>query len=180
MDPVKIARVCDWPTLWNCIGIQAFLRFTNFYYKFIHSFLDIACSFFNVTSNNTAWTWRLEWEHAFTALKITITTTLVLALLNTSALFRVKVVSLDFTTATVLFQNSRKDNKWHLVTFFSKFLSIVEYNYEIHNKKMLAVIWALEEWRYFLEDVETPVEIWTDYKNLGYFMIAKKLNYRQA
>jgi len=56
----------------------------------------------------------------------------------------------------------------------------VERNYEIHDKEMLAIIHALEEWRHFLEGATHPVEIWTDHKNLEYFMMAKKLNRRQA
>jgi RNase H-like domain found in reverse transcriptase len=38
----------------------------------------------------------------------------------------------------------------------------------------------LEEWRHFLEGAQHKVEIWTDHKNLEYFMTAKKLNCRQA
>ena len=56
----------------------------------------------------------------------------------------------------------------------------MEQNYEINDKKMLAIIHALEEWRHFLEGATHPVEIWTDHKNLKYFMTAKKLNCRQA
>jgi len=56
----------------------------------------------------------------------------------------------------------------------------VEQNYEIHDKEILAIIHALEEWRHFLEGATHPVEIWTDHKNLEYFMTAKKLNRRQA
>jgi len=56
----------------------------------------------------------------------------------------------------------------------------VEHNYEIYNKKMLAIIHALEEWKHFLEGATHPVKIWTDYKNLEYFMMAKKLNHHQA
>jgi len=56
----------------------------------------------------------------------------------------------------------------------------VEQNYEIHNKEMLAIIPALEEWRHFLEGARHLVEIWTDHKNLEYFITAKKLNCRQA
>ena len=45
---------------------------------------------------------------------------------------------------------------------------------------MLAIIWALEEWRHFLEGASEKFEIWTDHKNLEYFMTAQKLNHRQA
>ena len=56
----------------------------------------------------------------------------------------------------------------------------MERNYEIHDKEMLAIIRVLEEWRHFLEGATHPVEIWTDHKNLEYFMTAKKLNRCQA
>jgi len=45
---------------------------------------------------------------------------------------------------------------------------------------MLVIIWILEEKCYFLEDMEIPVKIWTDHKNLEYFIMAKNLSYRQV
>jgi len=72
------------------------------------------------------------------------------------------------------------DEKWRLVTFISKSLSDTERNYEIHDKEMLAVVRCLEAWRHFLEGATTKFEIWTDHKNLEYFMKAQKLNRRQA
>lgn len=88
--------------------------------------------------------------------------------------------SSDFATGSVLSQESKEDCKWHLVVFFSKFLSLVEWNYEIHNKEMLAIIQVLKEWQHFLKGVPNSVEIYTDHQNLEYFMTTKKLNCRQA
>jgi len=45
---------------------------------------------------------------------------------------------------------------------------------------MLVVIRCLEVWRYYLEGVKLKFEIWTDHKNLQYFMTNQKLNHRQA
>jgi len=45
---------------------------------------------------------------------------------------------------------------------------------------MLTIICVLEEWRHFLKGAWYPLEIWMDHKNLEYFMMAKKLNHRQA
>jgi hypothetical protein len=58
------------------------------------------------------------------------------------------------------------------VAYYSKSLNVVEQNYEIHNKEMLAIIWALEDWHHFLEGAGHKFEIWT--------MSAKKLNRHQA
>src|ERR1700689_4427034 len=45
---------------------------------------------------------------------------------------------------------------------------------------MLAIIQALQEWRHFIKDAEHSCKIWTDHKNLEYFMTTKQLNRRQA
>jgi len=45
---------------------------------------------------------------------------------------------------------------------------------------MLAVIRCLEAWRHYLKGAKLKFEIWTNHKNLQYFMTSQKLNYRQA
>jgi len=65
--------------------------------------------------------------------------------------FCIKADSSDFASGAVLSQQLSGEDKWHLVVFYSKSLSLVERNYEIHDKEMLAIICALEEWRHFLE-----------------------------
>ena len=117
---------------------------------------------------------------AFEDLKTAVTTAPVLVSPQESDPFQIEADSSDFATGAVLSQQSTTDRRWHPVAFYSKSLSSVERNYEIHDKEMLAIICALEEWRHFLEGATHPVEIWTDHKNLEYFMMAKKLNCCQA
>jgi len=45
---------------------------------------------------------------------------------------------------------------------------------------MLAVIRGLENWKHLLEGTKYKFKVWTDYKNLEYFMKVQKLNHRQA
>ena len=71
---------------------------------------------------------------------------------------RVKVDVLDYATGEVLLMEC-KDSKWRLVAFLSKLLNETERNYEIHNKKMLAIIRGLENWRYLLEGAHFKFEI---------------------
>jgi len=63
-----------------------------------------------------------------------------LVFLDETRPFRVEADSSDFATGAVLQQQSPEDDKWHLVAYYSKSLSVVERNYEIHDKEMLAVI----------------------------------------
>ena len=62
------------------------------------------------------------------------------------------------------------------MVFLSKSLNETERNYKIHDKEMLVVIRRLENWRHLLEGTKIKFEVWTDYKNLEYFMKAQKLN----
>jgi len=45
---------------------------------------------------------------------------------------------------------------------------------------MLGIIRCLEAWRHFLEGARVKFEVWTNHKNLEYFMTSQNLNHRQA
>ena len=179
MDPVKIEAVSKWPVPTNKKEVQSFLGFTNLYRRFIRDFSHHARPLFDLVGS-ASWRWGNEQQKAFQTLKDAVTSRPVLIFPDENRPFRVEADSSDFATGAVLSQQSVEDEKWHPVAFFSKSLNAVEQNYEIHDKEMLAIIRALEEWRHFLEGAHHKFEIWTDHKNLEYFMTAKKLNRRQA
>ena len=62
----------------------------------------------------------------------------------------------------------------------SKGFSDAECNYQIHDKEMLAIMCALDEWRHFLEGATEEFEILTDHQNLAYFCDTRKLNCHQV
>jgi len=125
------------------------------------------------------WQWGVEQQKAFDKLKRVFTTKPVLAVPDLDKEFRVEADASNYTTGEVLLIKC-SDKMWRPVTFISKSLSDTKRNYEIHDKKMLAVIRCLEVWRHFLEEAATKFKIWTDHKNLEYFIKAQKLNRRQA
>ena len=105
------------------------------------------------------------------------TTEPVLAILDIDREIIVEADVSDYVTGGVL-SIRYKNGKWRPVAFISKSLNTTERNYEIYNKEMLAVIRCLEAWRHYLEGAKLEFEIWTDHKNLQYFMISQKLNCR--
>ena len=58
----------------------------------------------------------------------------------------------DEVVAGVLTQQYKKD--WHPITFYSKSMSDAKQNYEIHDKEILAIIQALQEWQAELEGLQ--------------------------
>jgi len=132
-----------------------------------------------LTQKDEKWWWEEPQQKAFDKLKQVFTTKPVLAAPDLDREFRVEADASNYATGGVLLMKC-SDEKWRPVTFISKSLSDTERNYEIHDKEMLAVVRCLEVWRHFLEGTTVKFEIWTDHKNLKYFMKAQKLNHRQA
>jgi len=125
------------------------------------------------------WDWTEKQEKTFRELKERFTKELVLAAPDLDKKMRMEVDVSDYATEGVLSMEC-EDGLWRLVAFLSKSLNEMERNYEIHDKEMLAIIRGLENWRYLLEGARFKFEIWTDHKNLEYFMKAQKLNRKQA
>jgi len=89
--------------------------------------------------------WSGREQAAFEDLKTAVTTTPVLMFPQDSEPFQIEADSLDFATGAVLSQQLMTDGKWYPIAFYSKSLSSMEWNYEIHDKEMLAIIHVLEE-----------------------------------
>ena len=56
-----------------------------------------------------------------------------------------------------------------IIIIMSKGFSNVECNYQIHDKEMLAIMCALDEWHHFLKGAVEKFEILMDHQNLTYF-----------
>ena len=133
----------------------------------------------NMVKKDKKWEWMEKQEKAFKELKEWFTKEPVLAAPDIDKKMRMEVDASDYATGGVL-SIECEDRLWRLVAFLSKSLNETERNYEIYDKEMLAIIRGLEAWRHLLEGAQYKFEIWTDHKNLEYFMNAQKLNRRQA
>jgi hypothetical protein len=72
-----------------------------------------------------------------------------------------------------IFSQKDKHSILYLIIFISKKYNPAEYNYEIYNKKLLAIIWCFEGWRPELQGAYYPIHILIDYRNLEYFITTK-------
>jgi len=132
-----------------------------------------------MVKKNQKWDWTEKQEKVFREFKKQFTKEPVLAALDLDKKTRMEVNTLDYATEGVLSMECN-DGLWRPVAFLSKSLNKTERNYEIHNKEILVIIRGLENWRHLLEGAHFKFKIWTDHKNLEYFMKVQKLNHRQA
>ena len=70
------------------------------------------------------------------------------------------------------------DEKWHFVTYFSKKSTSVEQNYDIHDKKLLAIVTALKQWKINTKEAFS-LTVYTNHKNLITFITIKQFNWKQ-
>ena len=179
MDPVKVQGVTDWPQPAKVKDVQSFIEFVNFYQRFICNFSEIAHPLHALTHKLKDWLWGAAEQQAFDALKSTATSAPTLAFSSKSSPFCLECDASNFATGAIL-SRQQEDGLFHPIGFMSKSFSDMEWNYQIHDKEMLVIMHALEEWRHFLEGSDQKFENHTNHKNLSYFREAHKLNHHQA
>jgi hypothetical protein len=132
-----------------------------------------------LTRKDISFIWNDACKQTFELLKKTIIETSILAHFDSKKQSFIKSDSSDFVFADVLSQ-MRKNDELHSIAFFFKNLASIECNYEIYDKKLLAIVRCFEQWRFELLFTESNVliKVLTNYKNLKYFMIIKQLNRR--
>jgi len=175
MEKEKVRGVLEWLAPKCVKNVQKFLGLANYYHQFIQGFASIARPLHNMVKKDRQWEWTEKQEEAFEELKKRFMQELVLAALDLDKKMRIEVDASDYAMGGVL-SMEEEDGKWRPVTFLFKSLNETERNYEIHDKEMLVIIRGLESWRHLLEGAQFKFKIWTDHKNLEYFMKAQKLN----
>ena len=89
------------------------------------------------------WEWTERQKEAFKKLKKRFIKELVLAVLDLNKKIRMEVDASDYAIGGIL-SIEYEDGRWRPVAYLSKSLTEIERNYEIYNKKILAVIRKLK------------------------------------
>jgi hypothetical protein len=176
----KVQCIRDWERPKSLRDVQSFIRFTNFYRRFIEQFSKIAKPLSDSTKGSPKdWQWTEDMTKAFEKLKHCFTTAPILAHFDPQRECIVKTDTLDFALGATLSQIG-DDKKLHPNAFHARQFSPAEINYEIHDKELLAIVDSFKVWRRYLEGSLHTVQVFTDHKNLEYFMTTKVLNRRQV
>ncbi|KAF8748741.1 hypothetical protein RHS01_10575 [Rhizoctonia solani] len=111
----------------------------------------------NLTQKETPWSWGNLEEVAFQELKALVTRSPVLIHSNPELPYYLETDASGVAMGAILSQRG-EDNRLHPVAYMSKSFSGAEANYDTHDKELLAIIKALEEWRIFLEATDRPIQ----------------------
>ena len=144
VDLDKIAVIKDWQPPSTVKGIQSFLGFCNFYRCFIREYRRIARPLNKLTQKGASFVFDQACQEAFKELKRRLTTLPILGHYNPEAESMLETDASDEVVAGILSQKG-EDQLWHPIAYFSKTIAPAEYNYEIHNKELLAIIRVLDQ-----------------------------------
>ena len=174
MSNNKIKIIQDWSEPKKVKDIQFFLGFTNFYHWFIFNYLDIVIPLVYLTWKDIPWKFDSSCQDAFNSLKKAFIFISILTHWIPDAQLIVETDTSDYALAAIL-SIVNKDNEVHPVVFYSCTFTMVELNYDIYDKELLAIFEAFKIWQHCLEGPAYPINIVMDHKNLEYFSTTKIL-----
>ncbi|MBW0583518.1 hypothetical protein O181_123233, partial [Austropuccinia psidii MF-1] len=178
MDSSKVQQILNWPQPKNIKALQSFLGFANFYHCFIKNYSKKISALTSLLKKDSPFIFNEEALSQFQILKEAFTTAPILSYFNPSLPTIVETDASYYALGSVLSQLN--DSGKHPIAFDSCKLLPAELNYDIHDKKLLGIVWALKRWRAFLLSLSDSFEVFTDQSSLKYFRSSKVLTRRQA
>ncbi|MBW0585928.1 hypothetical protein O181_125643 [Austropuccinia psidii MF-1] len=178
MDQAKVQKILNWPPPRNLKALQLLLGFSNFYCRFIKNYSKKISSLTSFLKKNSHFPLNEEALGQFHKLKEAFTISPILHHFDPSLPTIVETDKLNNALVAVLSQIS--DSGKHPIAFDSCKLLQAELNYEIHDKELLGIVWALKRWRAFLLSPSSSFEVLTNHFSLQYFISSKILSCHQA
>ena len=124
-----------------------------------------------MTKQNVPFLWSDECEESFQKLKTLLTTAPILTLTVAGKNFIIYCDASYSCLGVVLMQ------KKNVIAYASRQLKVHKCNYSTHDLELVAVVFALKQWRHYLYGVKC--EVYTDHHSLQYVFTQKDLNLRQ-
>jgi hypothetical protein len=175
-DSEKVDAIRNWKAPQTQKEVRRFLGFANYYRMFIPNYSKIAGPLTALTGKGTPFSWGKAEEDAFQRLRDKFCRAPVLSHWDPLLPTFLETDCSGFALGGALLQETNGVRR--PVGFFSQKLNKAEINYDIHDKEMLAVVSCLKFWAPELKACG-PFTIWTDHKNLEYFMVKRQLSERQ-
>ncbi|MBW0502836.1 hypothetical protein O181_042551 [Austropuccinia psidii MF-1] len=178
MDSYKFKQILNSPQPKNIKALQSFLGFANFYHGSIKNSSKKITALTSLFKKDFPLIFNEEALSQFQILKEAFTTAPILSRFNPSPPTIVETDASDYALGAVLSQVNDSGN--HPIAFYSRKLLPAELNYEVHDKALLGIVWALKRWRAFLLSLYNSFEVLTDHSFLQYSMSSKVLTFCQS
>ena len=179
-DPTLTKAVLDFPQPKTIKDVQSFLGLSGYYRRFIKNYAKIAEPLIKqlrqLKEKNYYLNWTPECSVAFETLKKKLTNAPIMSTPNFNELFILELDACEYGLGAVLAQEYNK--RKFVIAYASRTLSPAERNYSATEREALAIVWATQHFRPYLEG--TKVVIRSDCKALQWLKNAKDISGRLA
>lgn len=176
-DPSKVSAIAELPAPRNVKQVQSFVSSCSWYRRFIPNFAKIAKPLTDLTKKKLQWTWGQDQQNAFDELKRLITSAPCLAPADDSLPFFLYTDASNYAIGAMLCQKT-DDKGCRAIEYASRLLLPAERNYSTTEREALAIVWAMERFRGYIEC--NHVTVMTDHQALKWLMNIKSPQGRLA
>ncbi|MBW0464339.1 hypothetical protein O181_004054 [Austropuccinia psidii MF-1] len=178
MEQEKFQQILNWPPSRNLEALQSFLGLTNFYCHFIKNYTKNISSLTSFLKKDSHFPLNEKALRESHQLKEPFTTSQILSNFNPPLPTIVETDASDYALGAVLSQVS--DSGKYPIVFDSHKLLPAELSYDINQKELLGIVWALKRWRAFLLSLSSSFDVLTNDSSLQHFMTSNILTCCQA
>jgi transposase InsO family protein len=175
-NPEKVECLRNYPVPKDKKNIQKFLGLVGFYRRFIPLFQAHAKALTNLLKKDAPFIWAEDEQKSFEFLKSTLTELTEVYLPDLNGMFIIQSDASETGLGAVLLQE--KDKVRHPIWFCSRTLKPAETRYSVSEKECLAVLWAIDKFRGFIEYSHFIIE--TDHQALSWLTRLKEPTGRLA
>ena len=172
-DERNVAAVSNFPVPKNLTGLRGFLGLVGHYRRFISKFADKSQALRKLLKKGESFVWGEEQQKAYEELKANITSKPVLGLPDFSKPFRLSTDASNVGISAILSQLDEEGKEQYVIGYRSRALRGAEENYSTIEKEMLAIVFGLQKFDYYLVGSESPFEIVTDHQPLCHMPTTK-------
>lgn len=173
-NPVKVDLIRDWPTPCTPRELASFLGMAQYFSKFIPAYAIQTTCLRALLRKGAIWQWSDQCELAFQGVKHAVKTTPVLRTPDPDTPYEVIVDACQSGIGAVLMQEGKP------VSFAGRQLIPAETRYHTTDQELLAVMFALQHWRCYLQGAKHPFILVTDHHPNTFFATQPVLSRRQA
>jgi len=177
MNPDQISAITEWPAPADVHDIQVFLGFANFYHRFVDRFSCVVSPITILLCKGQHFCWSSEAQSIFDELKHRFTSVPILKHFDPALPIHLHTDASGFMIYGIVSQ--LHGSFWHPLAFYSRKCIPAEYNYDIYDPKLLAIVESMRHWRHYLEGSCNLVQVLSDHNNLKFFMTTKVLSHHQ-
>eukprot|EP00731_Ephydatia_muelleri_P031379 Em0022g893a len=169
-DPLKVECILSWPSPTTQKELRQFLGLASYYRRFVKGFASIAAPLNHLLEKGKPWEWTKVCEHAFSSLKKMLTTSPILAYPDFEIEFTVDCDASGDGLGAVLSQCIGGGE--NVISYASRSLTKPEKKYCATRKEMLALVWAVGQFRPYL--LGRPFTVRTDHSALQWLYSFKE------